>query len=121
MKLINCPVNGLRPLSEFVFGGEFRSMPDAASCSDQEWAAYVHYRNGAPGTRKEWWYHIASGTWFVAERDTLSDEIKQTYLYSKPVDDQLSGQVPAQPISGATETAATTEAPAHAPQQDGKP
>jgi sarcosine oxidase, subunit delta len=80
MKLLTCPVNGTRPLAEFVFGGEYRAMPDPATCSDAEWAAYVHYRNGAPGVKKEWWYHSPSGTWFIAERNTGTDEILKTYL-----------------------------------------
>lgn len=80
MKLIPCPVNGLRPLNEFVFGGEYRAMPDPLTCTDQQWAAYVHYRDGAPGVKKEWWYHSPSGTWFIAERNTLTDEFIKTYL-----------------------------------------
>jgi sarcosine oxidase, subunit delta len=43
----------------------------------------VFNRAGEPGIKKEWWYHISSGTWFIAERDTLSDEIIRTYLYSE--------------------------------------
>ena len=27
MKLLPCPINGLRPISEFVYGGEYREMP----------------------------------------------------------------------------------------------
>jgi sarcosine oxidase subunit delta len=33
--------------------------------------------------KREWWYHIASGTWFIAERDTLKDEIVETYLFNR--------------------------------------
>lgn len=84
MKLLTCPVNGLRPLSEFVFGGEVREMPDPATASDEVWADYVFHRAGQPGVRREWWYHVASGTWFVAERDTLRDEFLRTYLYGPP-------------------------------------
>jgi sarcosine oxidase subunit delta len=83
MKLLKCPMNGERPLSEFIFGGEVREMPDPNTCTDQEWAAYVHYRNGAPGMKKEWWYHSPSGTWFIAERNTLLDEVARTYLYGQ--------------------------------------
>jgi sarcosine oxidase subunit delta len=43
----------------------------------------VHYRNNAPCIKKEWWYHSPSGTWFIAERNTLSDEVLATYLYGK--------------------------------------
>jgi sarcosine oxidase subunit delta len=81
MKLLTCPVNGARPLSEFVYGGEVRAMPDA-SASDAAWADYVFNRAGEPGVRREWWYHVASGTWFVAERDDLNDEFVRTYLYA---------------------------------------
>ena len=80
MKLLKCPVNGVRPLSEFTYGGEWRDMPDPDICMDNEWAAYVHYRNGAPGLKKEWWYHSPSGTWFIAERNTLTDKVMRTYL-----------------------------------------
>lgn len=80
MKLLTCPVNGTRPLSEFIFGGEYRLVPDQNTCSDAEWAAYVHNRQGAPSDKKEWWYHSPSGTWFIAERNTLTDRVTRTYL-----------------------------------------
>jgi sarcosine oxidase subunit delta len=83
MKLLRCPINGLRPVQEFSYGGEVREMPDPAATSDAEWADYVFNRNGAPGIRKEWWYHLPSGTWFVAERDDVKDEIVRTYLYGE--------------------------------------
>ena len=83
MKLLRCPINGLRPLSEFLFGGEVRDMPDAETVTDEQWADYIFNRQGEPGVRKEWWYHTASGTWFIAERDNLKDEFVRTYLYSR--------------------------------------
>ena len=48
--------------------------------SDAEWADYVFNRDGAPGVKREWWYHLASGVWFIAEHDTLRDEFVRTYL-----------------------------------------
>lgn len=83
MKLLNCPVNGTRPISEFIFGGEYREMPNPDTCSDKEWAAYVHFRKGAPSIKKEWWYHTPSGTWIIAERNTGTDEVIATYLPNK--------------------------------------
>lgn len=80
MKLLTCPINGTRPITEFVFGGEYRLMPDPDTSSDTEWAAYVHYRHGAPDIKKEWWYHTPSGTWIIAERNTSNDEVLCTYL-----------------------------------------
>jgi len=77
-------MNGLRPVAEFIFGGEYRPMPEPDICSDEEWAAYVYYRDNAPGIKREWWYHSPSGTWFIAERNTVSDEVLKTYLFGKP-------------------------------------
>lgn len=79
MKLMNCPLNGPRPVLEFAFGGELRAMPDPDRASDAEWADYVWNRNGAPGVKREWWCHLPSGYWFVAERDTLRDVVIATY------------------------------------------
>lgn len=81
MKLIECPINGLRPAQEFAFGGAVRSTPDPATADDAAWAAHVYHRPGEPGVKREWWYHIPSGTWFVAERDNVTDRFVRTYLY----------------------------------------
>jgi sarcosine oxidase, subunit delta len=80
MKLLNCPINGLRPVEEFVYGGELRVQPDPQTCTDEEWAGYVFHRNGAPGLKQEWWYHVPSGTWFIGERNTMTDNVERTYL-----------------------------------------
>ncbi|NKB70471.1 MAG: sarcosine oxidase subunit delta [Candidatus Latescibacteria bacterium] len=80
MKILTCPINGPRPLQEFTFGGEVRPMPKEAS--DEEWADYVFNRSGEPGIQREWWYHIASNTWFIAERDIRSDQFIRSYLYN---------------------------------------
>lgn len=81
MKLMICPVNGARAISEFAYGGEFRPMPDPSTCSDEEWADYVYNRNGSAGIKREWWCHLPSNTWFIAERDTAHDLVLRTYLY----------------------------------------
>ena len=79
MKLIPCPLNGLRPDEEFVCGGEVRVMPDPALADDARWSEYVFHRSGVPGVKREWWCHVPSGYWFVLERDTSSDEILRTW------------------------------------------
>ena len=81
MKLLKCPINGLRPVSEFVYGGELREMPDPDRCSDADWADYVFNRLGETGIKLEWWCHTASGVWFIAERDTTLDLVLRTFLY----------------------------------------
>ncbi len=79
MKLLTCPLNGPRPVAEFVCGGELRESPDPQTCSDAQWTDYLFNRNGAPGLKHEWWCHIASGYWFVVERDTFRDEVLATF------------------------------------------
>ncbi len=78
-----CPINGPRPIAEFVYGGEVRDMPDPQTCTDAQWADYVFNRSGIPDVKKEWWYHTPSGTWFVAERDVSQDRVLRTYLWGE--------------------------------------
>ena len=68
MKILRCPINGPRPVSEFFYWGEIRAMPDPDTATDDQWADYVFNRNGAPGIKKEWWYHMPSGVWRVVCR-----------------------------------------------------
>ena len=83
MKIVTCPINGARPISEFICGGEVRSPLDPQTVDDVTWADYVFHRNGAPGIKQEWWCHTPSNTWFIAVRDTQQDEILRTYLYGR--------------------------------------
>jgi len=79
MKTMTCPLNGVRNISEFVCGGEVRAMPDPATGSDAEWADYVFMENNKAGVVREWWCHTPTSFWFIAERDTVTDEILRTY------------------------------------------
>jgi sarcosine oxidase, subunit delta len=83
MKLLSCPVNGLRPVSEFFYWGEVRDMPEPDRASDAQWSDYVFNRNGAAAVKKEWWCHTPSGVWFIAERNTATDRVIRTYLYGR--------------------------------------
>lgn len=80
MKLLTCPINGPRPVSEFAYGGEVRPMPDPDTCTDDAWSDYVFNRSGVAGLKREWWCHTPSGVWFIAERDTATDVVARTYL-----------------------------------------
>jgi sarcosine oxidase subunit delta len=79
MKIMPCPLNGPRNISEFICGGEVRLEPDAQTCSDAEWAGYVFLRDNPAGLVREWWMHVPTAYWFIAERDTRTDEIIRTY------------------------------------------
>ena len=54
MKLIDCPLNGRRNISEFIYGGELKEMPPPHTCSDREWADYVFYSDNTAGVITEW-------------------------------------------------------------------
>jgi sarcosine oxidase subunit delta len=79
MKIMICPLNGPRNISEFSYGGEVREMPDQNTCSDEEWADYVFNKDNQIAIVREWWMHTPSSYWFIAERHTASDDIIRTY------------------------------------------
>ncbi len=79
MKIMHCPLNGPRNISEFTYGGELKTMPDPATCSDAEWADYVFNSDNIAGIVHEWWLHNASSYWFIAERHTVTDQIIRTF------------------------------------------
>ncbi|ATR83728.1 sarcosine oxidase subunit delta [Pseudomonas sp. FFUP_PS_473] len=79
MKVMICPLNGPRNISEFTYGGEFKPMPNPNTCSDSEWAAYVFNSEDTLGVVREWWMHSPSSYWFLAERHTVTDEIIRTF------------------------------------------
>ena len=90
MKLMNCPLNGPRNISEFICFGEVTEMPNPSAVSDDEWADFMWLSNNTAGVVCEWWCHVATAYWFIAERNTVTDEILKTYpaseVYSKRVD-----------------------------------
>ena len=79
MKLLDCPLNGKRNISEFVCGGDVAISPDPRTSSDAEWADHVFMHDNRAGVVREWWLHVPTAYWFIAERDTRTDEIVATY------------------------------------------
>ena len=57
MKIMHCPLNGPRNISEFTYGGQVHTMPDPKTCDDPSWARYVFYEENAIGIVREWWQH----------------------------------------------------------------
>lgn len=78
MKLMKCPLNGWRNISEFVYGGDVKPAP-APDASTEEWADWVFMQDNVAGVAREWWMHSPSQYWFIAERDTVTDEIVRSY------------------------------------------
>ena len=83
MKTLACPLNGVRDISEFVYGGEFHPEPDRRDSSATEWAEFVFFHDNPAGVVTEWWCHIPSSYWFLADRDTRSDEVLRTYPFAE--------------------------------------
>ena len=72
MKIMPCPLNGPRNIQEFICAGPVEPHPDPNSCSDREWTEYVWMEENLAGVVREWWCHVATSYWFIAERDTVS-------------------------------------------------
>jgi len=79
MKLLTCPLNGPRNISEFNYGGEFHTMPDSKHCDSKSWAEYVYFHDNHAGNVLEWWCHIATSYWFLVERNTVTDTVVRTF------------------------------------------
>ncbi len=96
MKLMHCPMNGPRNISEFVYGGEVVEMPEPDNCTDQEWADYIFMENNSKGVVYEWWMHVPTSYWFIAERNAETDEIVKTFpsaeLFNQRVDFNVKKQ-----------------------------
>ncbi len=83
MKIMNCPLNGPRNIAEFSYGGEFHRVPDPSRCEPRAWAEYIFFHDNYAGIVTEWWLHIATSYWFLAERNTVTDEIIRTFPASE--------------------------------------
>lgn len=81
MKIMTCPLNGPRNISEFVWAGDVKALPDPATATDAEWTEYLFLENNLAGEVYEWWLHAPSNTWFIAHRNTVTDEIIETMIY----------------------------------------
>jgi sarcosine oxidase subunit delta len=77
---INCPWCGERDQNEFRCGGQanLARPSNPAQVSDEEWAAYLFYRDNPKGPHHERWVHIwGCRQWFSIVRDTVSHQILQ--------------------------------------------
>ena len=90
MKIMPCPLNGPRNIQEFICAGPVEPHPDPNRCSDDEWTEFVWMEENLDGVVREWWCHVATSYWFIAERNTVADEILATYpanrVFSERVD-----------------------------------
>ncbi|MCI0633033.1 MAG: sarcosine oxidase subunit delta [Actinobacteria bacterium] len=51
----------------------------------RELTSYIYFRNNVAGVHREWWCHRhGCELWFVAERDTRTNEVVRTEVPGKP-------------------------------------
>lgn len=71
---IPCPNCGLRPYTEYTFGGELRPL-DAAGDREADFRR-VYLRENAPGPQRERWFHAyGCRRWLTLRRDTVTNRI----------------------------------------------
>jgi heterotetrameric sarcosine oxidase delta subunit len=82
--LLACPHCGIREVTDFAFGGEVTNRPTAKPAA-RERNAYIYFRRNVAGVQREWWYHRSGcRSWFIAERDTRSNEVLFTATPDDP-------------------------------------
>ena len=75
---LTCPNCGERGVHEFRFGGEITTRP-APDAPKDRWTDYLYCHANVAGLQREWWYHrLGCRKWFEAERDTVSNRVRQT-------------------------------------------
>jgi heterotetrameric sarcosine oxidase delta subunit len=78
--VLDCPYCGTREVADFAFGGEVSVRPKEAP-SFRELNRYNYFRRNVAGVQREWWYHRSGcRTWFLAERDTRTNEVLRVGL-----------------------------------------
>ena len=101
--LLSCPYCGPRPVDEYAYFGEVTRRPTEAP-SLRELGEYVYFRDNVAGVQREWWQHRAGcGEWFLAERDTRTNEVLAVTL---PEPERVAGVGPVRADSSAADPTA---------------
>ncbi len=84
--LLNCPNCGARNVYDFRFGGEVLTRPEPDADNDVL-TEYLYFRENADGEQREWWNHaMGCRKWFIATRNTHSNEVLSTQWPDEPLD-----------------------------------
>ena len=76
--VLTCPNCGPREVTDFAFGGEVSRRPRERPTL-RELGAYNYFRRNVAGVQREWWHHRSGcREWFLAERDTRTNEVLWT-------------------------------------------
>lgn len=65
-------------------------MPDPFRTDDRAWADYIWMHDNTAGVVTEWWCHMPSSYWFLADRNTVTDEILRTYPPSERYSERIA-------------------------------
>ena len=78
--LLTCPNCGTREVTDFGYGGEISARPTSRPTLRQL-GEYNYFRRNPAGVQREWWFHRSGcRAWFIAERDTRTNEVLLTAL-----------------------------------------
>jgi len=73
--VLSCPNCGVREVTDFGFGGEVSARPKSRP-TFRELNTYNYFRRNVAGVQREWWFHRSGcRAWFIAERNTLTNEV----------------------------------------------
>ena len=101
--LLTCPNCGTREVTDFGFGGELTERP-ASKPSWRELNEYNYFRRNVAGVQREWWYHRSGcRAWFLAERDTRTNEV---FFTARP--DEVPSGEPSSPTPQSGQEASLT-------------
>ena len=53
-------------------------MPDPPPPATTQWTEYLFLEHNHAGEIYEWWLHAPTNSWFIARRNTVTDEILET-------------------------------------------
>jgi heterotetrameric sarcosine oxidase delta subunit len=77
MILVPCPYCGPRNSDEFAHWGEESTRPAVEGVGPAEWRAYLYLRRNPAGWTTETWFHrFGCARYFVAERNTVTNEVR---------------------------------------------
>ena len=92
--VLTCPNCGPREVTDFGYGGEVNPRP-GSNPSRRELNTYNYFRRNVAGVQREWWSHRSGcGAWFLAERDTRTNEVLVTELPDSMDDAPGTGPAP---------------------------
>jgi heterotetrameric sarcosine oxidase delta subunit len=75
-------------VTDFGFGGEVIRRPRSRP-SFRELNSYNYFRRNVAGVQREWWFHRSGcRAWFIAERDTTTNEVSFT---ARPAEVEAAG------------------------------